>query len=101
MVKRQVLKQTHVILPCEKEYLLTYRLDFDDSDVRSVFGVTITLHKNKILCETASVLLSTDETESRGYLDLFAENSLFPCSLRDVVEDMEIGYTPAVTCMVV
>lgn len=84
---RHNFKTRAYVLQNEHEFMLEYFLVYS-ANGEAKYGVTVRLFKNNVLIDWASATPFKSEDTAIDYIDFFARNFLFPCSLADVVEDM-------------
>lgn len=85
-----LVTQSFVLLPDETRYTLEYYLDCQTTAEVARYGITIKAFQDDALTDCASVTCPHDECVVLDYIQLFARNFLFPCSLSDVAEDMHV-----------
>lgn len=93
MSRQKMLTQSYVMTEDGRGYRLEYYLDsYLPKDSNSTqCGITIKMLDDETLVNFSSTGFLLDEDTACKYIDLFAHNFLFPCSLVDVVEDMIAG----------
>lgn len=89
MKKQELVTQSYVMLPDETGHTLKYYLVKSEAPGKDSYGVVIESYLDRNLRESATAYFMQAESTVREYIDRFAMNFLFPCSLTDVVEDMQ------------